>query len=266
MSENNKMKEKVKKKYTQILKSSENSTSCCSCSCNSETNYTIFSDDYTNIDGYVPEADLNLGCGLPTEFAKIKTGDTVVDLGCGTGNDAFIARKIVGDEGKVIGVDFTNDMIKRAKESAKKLNYHNVLFLVGDIENLPLEESIADVVISNCVLNLVPDKERAFAEIYRILKSGGHFSISDIVSTENIPTYLKRIAELYTGCISGALTLEEYFTIIKKVGFSNIELQSKKEIIIPDEILLKHLNKRELDNYKKTNIKFLSVNIYAEKG
>lgn len=265
MSDDNKIKKEVKKKYSQISVNATPNSKCCPSCCGSDTEFSFLNEDYSTIDGYVPEADMKLGCGLPIEYANINSGDVVVDLGCGAGNDVFIARKIVGKDGKVYGIDFTNDMIKRANENLKKLNYDNVFFLYGDIENLPLNDNFADVVISNCVLNLVPDKKKAFSEIYRILKAKGHFSISDVVSTKNIPDILKKIAELYTGCISGTITLEEYVEIIEKAGFKNIKIQSKKKIYIPDDIFLKFITKEELDKFNSSGMEFFSVNLYAEK-
>lgn len=265
MSDNNKIKEEVKKKYSQILKNSSSSSCCCSCNCDPNVGFTILSDDYSNKNGYVPDADLKLGCGLPVEYAKIKSGDIVVDLGCGAGIDAFITRNLVGEKGKVYGIDFTEEMIKKANKNLEKLKFNNMFFLYGDIENLPLEDNFADVVISNCVLNLVPDKKKAFSEIYRILKQGGHFSISDIVSTKEVPEFMRNIPELYTGCISGTLTLDEFKKIIKETGFSNFEVQSEKEIKIPKEVFEKYLGMNKYEVFKKSDVRFISINIYGEK-
>jgi len=202
----------VKEKYGKIASQDkiDNQNSCCgTSSCCSYSDYTIFSENYTKIKGYYPDADLGLGCGIPVEFANIKEGDTVIDLGSGVGNDCFIARSLVGESGTVIGIDFTEEMIEKANENLKKLGYKNVLFLKGDIENIPVSENKADVVISNCVLNLVPDKIKVFSEIYRILKIDGHFSISDIVLNGELPTHQKKSILLYTGCISGDIQKNE---------------------------------------------------------
>lgn len=223
------------------------------------------SDEYAGLEGYHPDADLGLGCGLPTEFAKINAGDTVVDLGSGAGNDAFIARRIVGEQGRVIGIDITEKMIELAKNNAAKLGYKNVEFRHGDIDNMPLVSNKADVVVSNCVLNLVPNKHKVFSEIYRILKPGGHFSISDIVVEGEIPVKWKEIAELYAGCVSGAIQKNEYLSIIKDAGFTNIALQKDKTIVIPDEILSEYLSEEEISEYKKSNVRIASVTVYADK-
>src|SRR5690606_33346771 len=218
------LKEMVKEKYTQIAVQSKeaNESSCCGAggSCGS-VDYTIFSDDYSSLKGYNKDADLGLGCGLPTAFALIKEGDTVVDLGSGAGNDCFVAREIAGETGEVIGIDMTEVMIEKAKANAKKLGFTNVHFRLGDIEDMPLASNRADVVVSNCVMNLVPDKEKAFRETFRILKPGGHFSISDVVLEGELPQELSKEAEMYAGCVSGALQKSEYLEIIEKAGFTN---------------------------------------------
>ena len=197
----------------------------------------IITDQYDHLDGYVADADLGLGCGLPTEFAKIRKGDTVVDLGSGAGNDVFVARHETGDDGRVIGVDFTPAMIEKARRNAETLGYTNVEFVQGDIEEMPLADGIADVVISNCVLNLVPDKPAVLSEIYRVLKPGGHFSISDIVLIGELPDDLRQAAEMYAGCVSGAVQKDDYLTAIVDAGFTNITIQKEKVITVPDEIL-----------------------------
>jgi arsenite methyltransferase len=171
-------KEAVREKYTQIASQSkeQNASSCCGATgCCDDSVISIMADSYNTIDGYQPDADLGLGCGIPTEFANIRLGDTVVDLGSGAGNDAFIARKLTGPRGKVVGIDFTDAMIERAKENTTKLGLNNVEFRKGDIEDIPLTSNFANVVVSNCVLNLVPNKHKVFSEVFRILKPGGHF-------------------------------------------------------------------------------------------
>ena len=218
-----------------------------------------------HLKGYVAAADLGLGCGLPTEFAKIKEGDTVVDLGSGAGNDCFIARSIVGDRGKVIGIDFTEKMIEKAKGNAEKLQYRNVEFRLGDIENIPLAGGIADVVVSNCVLNLVPDKNQAFTEIFRILKKGGHFSVSDIVLGGDLPEGLQKSAEMYVGCVSGAIQKEDYLSIIERAGFHNVHVQKEKRISLPEEIINQYLSSDQAAEFSKGNTGIYSVTVYAEK-
>lgn len=269
MNNETQIKELVKEKYAAIAEQSQaqNATSCCGAtsSCCGDEVYNIMSDDYTKLEGYNPDADLGLGCGLPTEFAKIKAGDTVIDLGSGAGNDAFIARKIVGESGKVIGIDFTEAMIAKARANAEKLNYNNVEFRLGDIDDMPVTSNHADVIVSNCVLNLVPNKYKVISEIYRVLKPGAHFSISDIVLEGNLPAKWKEVAELYAGCVSGAIQKQVYLEIITEAGFKNITLQKEKEIIIPDDILKNYLSETEIADYKNGNTKITSITVYAEK-
>jgi arsenite methyltransferase len=239
MTKEQEIKEMVKQKYSEIaLQDKEiNASSCCgSGGCSSEV-YNIMSEEYTDLNGYNPDADLGLGCGLPTQFAKIKTGDVVIDLGSGAGNDCFIARAETGETGKVIGIDFTDAMINKARINAEKLGFHNVEFRQGDIEKMPVTANVADVVVSNCVLNLVPNKKNVFAEIYRVLKPGGHFSISDIVITGELPEKLINAAEMYAGCVAGAINKEVYLDYIKQTGFKNTTIQKQKLIIVPDDIL-----------------------------
>ena len=267
MQTDNELKEMVKQKYSEIaLQDKEtNQSSCCGAGGCSIEVYNIMSDDYTKLDGYNPDADLGLGCGLPTEFAKIKAGDTVIDLGSGAGNDCFIARKLTGEKGKVIGIDFTTAMIEKARANAEKLFFHNVEFRQGDIEQIPVTSNVADVVVSNCVLNLVPDKQAVIKEIFRVLKPGGHFSISDIVLEGALPSNWKEVAELYAGCVSGAIQKQVYLELIEAAGFKNIVLQKDKPIIIPDDILVNHLSAEEIQAYKNGNTKITSITVYAEK-
>ncbi len=268
MTTNEQLKQIVKDKYTEIATQSkgQNETSCCGSGCGCSTiDQAIMAEDYTKLSGYAEGADLGLGCGLPTEFAKIKQGDVVIDLGAGAGNDAFVARSVAGQAGRVIGIDFTEKMIEKARANAEKLGYNNVEFRIGDIEKLPVTANIADVVVSNCVLNLVPNKALAFAETFRILKPGGHFSVSDIVLLGNLPDGLRKNAEMYVGCIAGAIQKEEYLQIVKDAGFTNIQLQKEKKITIPDEILSVYLNDDEMDKVKNGDLGILSITLYAEK-
>jgi len=262
------LKELVKKKYSEIaLQDKEtNQASCCGSGCCSTEVYNIMSDDYTQIDGYNADADLGLGCGLPTQFAKIKKGDVVVDLGSGAGNDCLVARAETGETGKVIGIDFTEAMINKAREHAEKLGFQNVEFRMGDIERMPLTSGAADVVVSNCVLNLVPDKDAVFKEIYRVLKPGGHFSISDVVLVGDLPDSLKKDAEMYAGCVAGAIQKDVYMELIKLNGFKNIVVQKEKMINIPNDILANYLDDEELQNFKSGSTGIFSITVYAEKA
>lgn len=261
------LKEVVREKYSQIANQSkeENETSCCGAGECCTVDYAVFAEDYSQLGGYNEDADLGLGCGIPTEFAQINKGDTVLDLGSGAGNDCFVARELVGESGKVIGVDMTDVMIDKARENAEKLNFNNVEFRKGDIEELPIGGNRVDVVISNCVLNLVPDKEKAFAETFRVLKAGGHFSVSDVVLKGDLPESLKNDAEMYAGCVSGAIQMVDYLNIIHKTGFTEINVQKEKAVNLPDEILSKYLNETEIANYKNGEFGIFSVTVYAQK-
>jgi ubiquinone/menaquinone biosynthesis C-methylase UbiE len=262
MQNNNELKNIVKEKYGQIAVMNNNN---CGCGCSKTVEYSVIQDDYDGIKGHVADADLGLGCGVPTEYAGIKEGDTVVDFGSGAGNDVFIARSITGETGKVIGIDFTPAMIQKANKNNEKLGYKNVEFKLGEIENIPLENSTVDVVISNCVLNLVPDKVKAFSEIYRILNTGGHFCVSDIVLKGGLPAELKKSAELYAGCVAGAIQQEEYIAIIKKTGFSNIGIKTTKRTEIPEEILKEYLNPSQVKEFKEKGAGIFSITVSAEK-
>lgn len=259
------IKNVVREKYSEIALQDKgcNETSCCGVG--TPGTYTIMADSYTELEGYNPDADLGLGCGLPTQFAQIQAGDTVLDLGSGAGNDAFVARAETGATGKVIGVDFTPTMIRRARENAEKLNFHNVEFRQGDIEDLPVSDHTVDVVVSNCVLNLVPDKPKVFNEIMRTLRPGGHFSISDIVLVGELPDSLRNAAEMYAGCVSGAIQMDEYLDIIRQTGFENLSVQKQKPILIPDDILLEYLTAEELKAFVASKTGIFSITAYAEK-
>ena len=267
MKNEQELKEIVKERYAKIAEQgkAENASSCCGATTPSNKVYNIMMDDYSETGGYVEDADLGLGCGLPTQFAKIEKGDTVIDLGSGAGNDCFVARHETGAEGKVIGVDFTPIMIQKARTNAEKLGYNNVEFREGDIDAMPVSNDVADVIVSNCVLNLVPNKKKVIAEIYRTLKPGGHFSISDIVLVGNLPDALKEDAEMYAGCVAGAIQKEEYLQFIKDAGFQNIEIQKEKPIVIPDDILEKYLSSEGVKTFNKSATGIFSITVYAEK-
>lgn len=260
-------KDMVRAKYAEIAKQDKatNASSCCGAGgCSTEV-YNIMTDDYTQVEGYNPDADLGLGCGLPTQFAGIKKGDTVLDLGSGAGNDCFVARHETGEDGRVIGVDFTPEMISKAKENAKKLGYQNVEFRQGDIEALPLGGNMVDVVVSNCVLNLVPDKRKAFSEVLRVMKPGGHFSISDVVLKGELPKNLQQAAEMYAGCVSGALQESEYLGIIHDLGFEQVSVQKRKRIDVPDDILANYLSADEIAAFRNSDVGIFSITVSANK-
>ncbi len=266
MKDANQIKQLVKEKYSQIAEQNNEQSSCCGkkTSC-CEPEYTVFSEDYSKLEGYNEDADFGLGCGLPTEYAHIKEGDTVVDLGSGAGNDCFVARAVTGEKGKVIGVDFSESMLKAARKNVNKLGFNNVEFRQGDIENLPLENDSIDVVVSNCVFNLVPNKTKAFKETQRILKTGGHFSISDIVTKGTLSERLREDAALYAGCVSGALPQKEYLQIIKDTGFKDINVQKLRKINLPDDMLTAHLTPDEVAEFKREDRGIFSMNVFAKK-
>jgi ubiquinone/menaquinone biosynthesis C-methylase UbiE len=267
MESQEQIKELVKQKYSEIaLQDKEtNASSCCGASCCSTEVYNIMADDYTTLEGYNADADLGLGCGLPTQFAKIKKGDVVIDLGSGAGNDAFVARHETGETGKVIGIDFTPAMIERARQNAELRGFNNVEFRQGDIENMPVNANTADVIISNCVLNLVPNKNEVIKEIHRVLKPGGHFSISDIVLEGQLPKQIKEAAEMYAGCVAGAIQKQVYLELIQANGFENITVQKDKAIIIPDDILSQYLSDEQIATFKKSDTSIKSITVFAEK-
>ncbi|PID57482.1 MAG: arsenite S-adenosylmethyltransferase [Ignavibacteriae bacterium] len=264
MNNEKELKKSVKNKYTEIAVATKKS--CCCNGTNSKIiDYSMLKDDYSELNGYLKDADMGLGCGVPTEFAGIKKGDTVVDLGCGAGNDIFVALPHAGKEGTLIGIDFTEEMLQKANANKEKLGLTNVHFKLGEIENLPLENDTADVVISNCVLNLVPNKEKAFSEINRVLKPSGHFCVSDIVLKGDLPEKLKKSAEMYAGCVAGAIQQEDYLKIIEKNGFTNIEIKRTKVIELPDKILSDYLNDEEINKFRENNIGIFSLTVVGCK-
>jgi ubiquinone/menaquinone biosynthesis C-methylase UbiE len=257
------LKKIVKEKYGGIVERSTKSCGCCGG--DEEKEYSVLAEDYANLEGYSPDADLQLGCGLPTKYAMIEEGDTVVDLGSGAGNDCFVARALTGESGKVIGLDFTDKMVAKAKSNAEKLGFSNVEFVLGEIENIPIPDNTADVVVSNCVMNLVPDKVKAFKETYRILKKGGHFSISDIVLQGELPEGLRNDAAMYAGCVSGALQRDEYLDIVRKAGFKNLIIQVQKKMDLDDAIYLKYFTEEEMKTFKQSRKGIFSMTLNAEK-
>jgi arsenite methyltransferase len=258
------LKRIVKEKYGEIA---ADGGSCCGPSggCGSGSEFVDFSEPYAGLDGYQKEADLGLGCGLPTEFAGIEAGQTVLDLGSGAGNDVFVARSLVGPTGRVIGVDMVPGMNERARENAAKMDAQNVEFLEGEIEDLPLDAETVDVVVSNCVLNLVPDKARAFAEIRRVLKPGGHFCISDIVLEGDLPAELAEAAALYAGCVSGALPRREYLDIINRAGFQNVVVRSQRRLDIPDKLLAGFLDASAIAKFRAGGVGIFSITVVGSR-
>ena len=262
------LKDNVRRQYAAIARQDKatNASSCCGAGgCSTEV-YNIMTDDYTGLAGYAPDADLGLGCGLPTQFAGIRPGDTVLDLGSGAGNDCFVARHETGADGRVIGVDFTPEMVAKARENAGRLGFQNVEFRQGDIEELPVSDGMIDVVVSNCVLNLVPDKRKAFSEVMRVLRPGGHFSISDVVLVGELPEAIREAAEMYAGCVSGALQESEYLGIIHALGFEQVTVQKRKAIVVPDDILSNYLDPAAMEQYRASGTGIFSITVSASKS
>ncbi len=267
MENGEKLKQIVREEYTKIAEQTktENATSCCGEGVACTVDYEVFAEDYSKLKGYSKDADLGLGCGIPTEFALINEGDVVLDLGSGAGNDCFVARELTGVSGKVIGLDMTEIMIEKARINTDKLGFNNVEFRLGDIEAMPLTAETVDVIVSNCVLNLVPNKEKAFKESYRVLKPGGHFSVSDVVLKGSLPEKLKNDAEMYAGCVSGAIQMDDYISIINKTGFTDVKVQKETLVNLPDEILSKYLTDTEKAEFANGTIGIYSITVYGKK-
>lgn len=267
LEESARLKQLVREKYSQIAlqELAVNASSCCGATPSSKEVYNIMMDDYSQLDGYAQDADLGLGCGLPTAFAKIQPGDTVVDLGSGAGNDCFVARHETGAEGKVIGIDFTPAMVAKARENAFKLGYNNVEFIQGDIDKIPLPAAIADVVVSNCVLNLVPNKAAVMAEMFRVLKPGGHFSVSDVVLRGKLPEALRNDATMYAGCVAGAMQESAYLSALQEAGFDDVVVQKRKIITIPRDILTKYLDAEGILSFEAGTTGIFSITVFGKK-
>ena len=264
---NDQLREMVRQKYAEIV--TEPLSGCCTPCCDTGEepveNFSMIGDAYDGVSGYVADADLGLSCGVPVEHAGLRPGQTVLDLGSGAGLDVFVARNEVGESGHVIGVDMTAEMVARARQNTAQSDFDNVEFRLGEIEHLPVLRDTVDVVISNCVLNLVPDKQRAFAEIFRVLKPGGHFCISDIVSSQVLPEWLKGIAEAYAGCVSGAIPKENYLQLIQQAGFNHIAIASERQIQVPAELITQSLTLKQQEEVVINNLQVLSVTVTAQK-
>jgi SAM-dependent methyltransferase len=256
------IKDIVREKYGAIARAGGKAASggCCA-----DGALDMIGDAYEAVDGYVADADLALGCGLPTQHAGIGAGAVVLDLGSGAGIDAFVARRLVGEAGRVIGVDMTPSMLERARANATKLGYANVEFRFGEIEALPVENASIDVVISNCVLNLVPDKAKAFAETFRVLAPGGHFCVSDIVASGPLPDGIRKAAGLYVGCVAGAIPESDYLATIRSAGFTDVRIAERKPIALPDEALRDHLSPSELEAFRASGLELASVTVLGTR-
>lgn len=260
------MKDFVKKVYGEIAKKKK---SCC---CGSKNADVLEKAGYTKEDlSSIPdEANMGLGCGNPVALASLKDGETVVDLGCGGGIDVFLAVKRVGNKGRVIGIDMTEDMIKKAKANALKTGFKNVEFRLGEIENLPLDNSIADCIISNCVINLSEDKQKVFDEAFRVLKPGGRLMVSDMVLLADLPAAILSLPEFHAGCIAGALHKDDYLNKIKKAGFKDVNITREDVVSLTDYIgtdkvisdFVEHMTELEKDRINKA---VASIKVSARK-
>ncbi len=225
-----KIKETVKKRYGDFAKTGE---SCCSCGCGNIEQAKRVGYSEKELKEIPKDSVMGLGCGNPISLAGLNEGETVLDLGAGAGIDVFLAAKKVGPSGYVIGVDMTEEMVKKARASAEKHGYKNVEFRLGEIENLPVESNSVDVIISNCVINLSQDKLQTFKEAYRVLKPGGRVLVSDIVTEGQLPEEIKRNFDAWASCIGGALEKKEYLETIRRAGFRNVEIVSQQTYYEP---------------------------------
>lgn len=262
-SDSDALKTAVRQKYAALASDDE---SCCgpSACCGEEAEFDV-SDEYDVDSDLVDRADLDLGCGLPTDEADLRRGERVLDLGSGAGMDAFVARRAVGSEGYVHGVDLVPEMVEKARANAEDLGYENVTFEVGDIEDLPLEEGAVDVVLSNCVLNLVPDKRAAFAEMYRVLRPGGRFCVSDIVHVGVLPDALREPAELYVGCIAGAMERSAYLEGLRDVGFGDVHVATEKHIDLPERLLHEYLSDGDVADVRQGEAGLQSITVVGRR-
>ena len=258
------IKKNVKKNYSKVVEKDSSSgccsSSCCGSSANEEAKAKKLAEkmDYSqdDLESVFAEANYGLGCGNPGAIANLKEGETVLDLGCGAGFDAFLAARRVGRSGKVIGVDMTEAMIKKAKENAQKNGLENVEFILGEIEDLPLADNSVDVIISNCVINLSPAKQKVFAEAKRVLKSGGRLAISDILKAEEFPAEIKANLDNYSSCVTGSIVKDKLLSILEELEFKNIEIERKSQ---SDEIVEDWISGIDINQY------IYSAYIRAEK-
>lgn len=265
----NQLREVVRQKYADIVSGRQAGLQRPDCCCKGDPHAdevsNMIGDAYEGVEGYVAEADYGLSCGVPVNHAGLASGQTVLDLGSGAGLDVFVARNEVGSTGHVIGVDMTAEMIAKARHNAQQSGFDNVEFRLGEIEHLPVLSDSVDVVISNCVLNLVPDKHRAFTEIFRVLKPGGHFCISDIVSSAPLPEWLQEVADAYAGCVAGAIPKEDYLAIVREAGFELIEVVEERRIDVPTELLSATLDMDQRERVLSDDLHVKSVTVTAVK-
>ncbi|TES85150.1 arsenite methyltransferase [Candidatus Aerophobetes bacterium] len=280
---NKEIKRVVREGYARVAKEA---SSCCAPAASCCGDATLAQDtskktqDISKKIGYtegdlkaVPEgANLGLGCGNPVALASLKEGEIVLDLGSGAGFDCFLAANKVGRQGKVIGVDMTSEMIEKARENAEKGGYENVEFRLGEIENLPVANSSVDVVISNCVINLSPDKRKVFLEAFRVLRPGGRLMISDMVLLKELPDFIKNSVQAYVGCLSGAMMRDEYIAAIKAAGFGEVRIIDEKsfpiELIVDDPTAKSLMEDLSIspEKAKETASSVISIKVYAKKA
>ncbi|GAB5517909.1 MAG: arsenite methyltransferase [Rhodothermales bacterium] len=257
----------VRETYAALAAASAESECGCGPTCCGEGGVTdMIGDAYATVDGYTTTGDLKLGCGVPTEHAGLEPGQTILDLGSGAGLDLFIARSIVGEHGYLIGVDMTPAMVDRARANAADLGYSNVEFRLGEIEHLPVRDASVDVVLSNCVLNLVPDKAAAFAEMHRVLKPGAHFCISDIVVQGTLPPSIQHSIELHAGCVAGAIEQTAYLDLLYDAGFTDVEIVASRPIDVPDEALPDSVDLEEVRAFRASGNALLSITVRGTRS
>ncbi len=259
-------KDNLRMRFTEIAFQSEQMVEdSCGCGSGCGCHSTQEEPDSNALPGYFPSADLGLGAGMPTMHAEIKEGDIVVDLGSGAGIDSFLAREITGPAGKVIGFDMTEKMIEKARRNADMAGYNNVEFRLGDVENLPLNEKSAHVVIGNGLLGLTPDKENALKEVYRVLKHHGQLCFSEFMIRGNMPKGLKMDADLYMGCMAGSLSVEDYVAMLEKAGFEEITIKDEQKIELPAAMIHYYLPPEEAIYFTEGSSGIYAVTITADK-
>ncbi|MFB6273997.1 MAG: arsenite methyltransferase [Salinibacter sp.] len=260
-SDSDALKATVREKYAALA---TEDGSCCGPSECGETDLDVnMSEEYDA--AIAADADLDFGCGLPTEHADLQPGERVLDLGSGAGMDAFVARRDVGPDGHVHGVDLAEEMVEKARENADDLGYDNVTFEVGDIEDLPVADETFDVILSNCVLNLVPNKRVAFAKMHRALRPGGRFSVSDIVHVGAFPDDLREPAELYVGCVAGAMERKRYLRLLRDAGFADVRVVTEKPIELPDDLLAEHLSDDAMVRFRQEAAELQSITVVGHR-
>ncbi|MDZ7692286.1 MAG: methyltransferase domain-containing protein [Balneolaceae bacterium] len=261
------LKQLVKEKYNKISEQplNFNASSCCGSGEASDKVYNIMTDDYSSVEGYNKDADLDSDVDCPPSSPASMMAIQSLTWAPAPATTVLWRGTRPARTAKCSACDFAESMIAKARKNAEKLGYNNVEFRHGDIEDMPVSKDLADVIVSNCVLNLVPNKQKVFSEIFRVLKPGGHFSISDIVLVGDLPEALREDAEMYAGCVAGAIQKQEYLGYIEDCGFENITIQKEKPIVIPDEILKKYLSGEEIEEFNNGSTGIYSITVFAQK-